>query len=64
MRDWLQKCDLESGRKLDFNPDQKISYDLKHVGSYFPPGVQKLKTNSDYSELYHLLKNKGGFLIH
>ena len=57
MRDWLQKCDLESGRKLDFNPHQKIKDELKYVKNYFPLGVQKLKTDPTYSELYQILKN-------
>ena len=31
MRDWLQKCNTDSGRKLDFNPEKKIRDDFKHV---------------------------------
>ena len=54
--EWLQKCDSLSGRKLDFNPKDKINNDLKHVGSYFPPGFKKIKTDTAYSELYQLLK--------
>ena len=45
LRDWLDKCDLLSGRKLDFNPNQKIKDNLKHVGSYFPSGFKKIKTD-------------------
>jgi hypothetical protein len=59
MRDWLQKCNLESGRKLDFDPNQKIRYELKHVGNYKPPAFNKLKTDRAFSELYQILKDKG-----
>jgi hypothetical protein len=59
MRDWLQKCDLESGRKLDFNPELKIGYELKRVGNYLPPAFNKLKTEPEFSELYQILKDKG-----
>ena len=43
LRDWLDKCDSLSGRKLDFNPNQKIKDELKYVKNYFPLGVQKIK---------------------
>ena len=59
MRDWLDKCNSNSGRNLDFNPEQKIRYELKHVGNYLPPAFKKLKTDREFSELYQVLKNKG-----
>ena len=58
LRYWLDKCDSLSGRKLDFNPNQKIKNELKYVKNYFPLGVQKLKTDNEYTDLYQILKRK------
>ncbi len=59
MRDWLQKCNSNSGRKLDFNPEDKIKDDLKYVGDYKPLAFNKFKTEPEFSELYQILKDKG-----
>ena len=56
LKEWLNKCN--SLRKLDFNPNQKIRDELKHVENYFPLGVPRLKTDKEYSDLYQILKNK------
>jgi len=34
MREWLDKCNSNSGRKLDFDSNEKIRDDLKRVGNY------------------------------
>lgn len=53
LREWLDKCN--SLKKLDFNSNQKIKDDLKHVGNFYPMGIQKLKTDNE--ELYNFLNN-------
>jgi hypothetical protein len=53
LKEWLDKCN--SLRKLDFNANQKIKDDLKHVGNFNPIGIQKLKTDKD---LYSFLTKK------
>lgn len=59
IKNWLVKCNLLSGIKLDFNLNQKIKDELKYVKNYFPLGVKKLKTDNEYTDLYKILKNKG-----
>ena len=56
LNEWLDKCN--SLERLDFNPDQKIRYELKRVGNYYPLGVQKLKNDNQFNELYQLLKKE------
>lgn len=56
LNDWLKKCN--SLRKLDFNPNQKIKDNLKHVRSFYPLGIKKLKTDEEYNKLYQILKEK------
>ena len=56
LKEWLNKCN--SLRKLDFNPNQKIKDNFKRVGNFYPLGIQKLKTDKEYSKLYQLLKEK------
>jgi hypothetical protein len=41
--------------KLDFDPTQEIKERLKHVGNFKPIGIQKLKTDDKYRELYQLI---------
>jgi hypothetical protein len=59
IRTWLDKCNTKSGEPLDFNVDQTIRYELRHVKSYFPLGLKRIKTEEEFSELYQILKNKG-----
>lgn len=54
LKQWLDKCNLL--RKLDFNYNQKIRYDLKNVGKFYPLGIQKLKNDTKNFDLYNLLK--------
>lgn len=59
LRAWLDKCNTKSGEPLDFNADQTIRYELRHVKSYFPLGLKRIKTEEEFSKLYEILKNKG-----
>jgi hypothetical protein len=57
LQEWLRKCnDL---RKIDFNHNQQIIKDLKHVGIHLPLSYQTLKEKEP--ELYYLLKSKDLF---
>ncbi|HEX5186903.1 MAG TPA: hypothetical protein VFV86_08440 [Nitrososphaeraceae archaeon] len=56
LKEWLNKCD--SLRKLDFNPNRKIKDDLKHVGNFYPIGLQKLKTDNEYLYNFLISNNK------
>jgi|GEM_PF-1458895 len=56
LRDWLNKCN--SLRKLDFDPNEKIRDNLKHVGNFYPIGIQKLKIDTNYKKLNILLFKK------
>lgn len=57
LQDWLRKCnDL---KKTDFNHNQQIKKDLKHVGIHLPLSYQTLKEKEP--ELYHMLKSKDLF---
>ena len=56
LKEWLNKCN--SLRKIDFNPNQKIKDSLKHVRSFYPLGIKKLKTDEEYNKLYQILKEK------
>ena len=42
---------MYSIKNLDFNPNQKIRYELNHVENYYPLGVQKLKTDRECTDL-------------
>ena len=54
LQEWLRKCnDL---RRTDFNHNQQIKTDLKHVGIHLPISYQTLKEKEP--ELYSLLKSK------
>ena len=58
IRTWLDNCNTKSGRPLDFNADQTLSYELKHVKNYFPLGLKRIKTDSEFKKLYEILKDK------
>ena len=58
LKEWLDKCNSESGKQLDFNPNQKIKDELKYVKNYFLLGVQKIKTDNEYTDLYQILKER------
>ena len=55
--EWLQKCDLLSGRKLDFDPKYLINNNIKtSMKKLIPPiSINKLETN--YKSLYLLLQD-------
>ncbi len=54
LQEWLKKCnDL---RKTDFNHNQQIKKDLKHVGIHLPLSYETVKEKEP--ELYDLFKSK------
>jgi hypothetical protein len=57
LQEWLSKSN--NLRKSDFNHNQQIKKDLKHVGIHLPLSYQTLKEKEP--ELYYLLKSKGLF---
>ena len=59
LREWLNKCN--SVRKLDFDHTHEIKERLKHVGNFKPIGIQKLKTDGEYRELYQLIFSNKSF---
>jgi hypothetical protein len=52
---WLDGCN--SLQRLNFNLKQKIDYSLDHVGSYWPPHLDKLKEG--HAKLYERLEKEG-----
>jgi hypothetical protein len=54
IRDWLNKC--HQLKRLDFDLNQKIKYDLGSVSSYRPISFNNLKV--DNPELYSLISNR------
>jgi hypothetical protein len=55
-RSWLDKCN--SLRRLDFNPNYKIKYNINNAkkGGYLPISLEKLKTKNMY--LYKMINEQ------
>jgi Primase X len=55
-RSWLEKCN--SLRRLDFNPNYKIKYNINNAkkGGYLPISLEKLKTKNMY--LYKMINEQ------
>ncbi len=55
VKTWLDKC--KSIARLDFNPTQKLDYELDHVGKFTPTRQYQLKEG--HPMLYALLEKEG-----
>jgi hypothetical protein len=55
IKSWLDKCNSIS--RLDFNPKQKIDYELDHVGKFTP--IRQYQLKDGHPSLYALLEKEG-----
>ena len=55
INEWLQKCDLTSGRRLDFDPKYLINNSLKTSMKKLIPPISIYKLETNYRNLYLLL---------
>ena len=55
VKTWLDKCNSIS--RLDFNPIQKLDYELDHVGKFTP--IRQYQLKEGHSMLYALLEKEG-----
>jgi hypothetical protein len=55
VKSWLDKCNSVS--RLDFNPTQKLDYELDHVADYRP--VRQYQLKEGHPMLYALLEKEG-----
>jgi hypothetical protein len=58
--EWLQKCDLLSGRKLDFNSRSVVNTALTTAYKKQIPPMSIITLKNNYKDLYFLLEQKGG----
>ena len=59
IRDWLDKCNLLSGRKLDFNTGSVINTALATAYKKQIPPMSIITLKNNYKDLYFLLVQKG-----
>ena len=56
---YLQKCDLLSGRKLDFNSGSVVNTTLNTAYKKQIPPMSIITLKANYKDLYFLLEQKG-----
>jgi hypothetical protein len=54
--EWLQKCDLESGRRLNFNIRSKINAAIKYTLQKQIPPMKKSTLKTNYKDLFLLFE--------
>ncbi|HET9805989.1 MAG TPA: DNA primase noncatalytic subunit PriX, partial [Nitrososphaeraceae archaeon] len=57
--EWLQKCDLLSGRKLDFNSKSVVNSALTTAYKKQIPPMSMITLKTNYKDLYFLIEQKG-----